>query len=159
MKTYKKNNITVKEFDGGKIEHFDKNGNCIYTKFPDGKEWHRKYDKNNNLIYTKYPDGDECHYRFDENYNRIYAKWPDGNENFYINYKKATKAEWKNHYINDNFDYRYIYDIIETLKEHKQKINIQNVKQHLNNIEIDDLEIKYEKVLAYLNIIQGNCII
>ena len=44
------------------------------------EEWYG-YDKDGNMIYTKYPNGTEEWFVFDENGNRIYSKNSRGTKN------------------------------------------------------------------------------
>ncbi len=81
------------------IKEYDKNGNVIYEKLPNGLEVWSEFDERNNETHCKSSNGFEYWKEYDENNNMIYFKFSDDNEYWfkYINNRKTeiTEQEFK----------------------------------------------------------------
>ena len=73
------------------LEKRDKDGNLVYKKYSDGREY--KY-KDGNLVYRKYSDGTEYYAKFEDG-NIVYEKYSDGR--YYIDgeYYEKGKKDWE----------------------------------------------------------------
>ena len=77
------NKFKVKTYASGSVKKFDKNGNEIYHKCPDGfEEWH-EYNANGRVIHSWNTDGYEQWYEYDSTGNEIHYKSNRGFEQWY----------------------------------------------------------------------------
>lgn len=87
---------------------YDRNGNCIYTKYSSGREWWHEYDRNGNCIHEKDSDGTEIWGEYDRNGKLIHIKSSDGREWWYEYDRNGNKIHAKH---SDGTEWRYEYDM------------------------------------------------
>lgn len=146
--------------------YYDENSNLIYADKKGGyKEWNI-YDKNNNIIYHKNTDGiEELYFHADSHYSFYELRncgSRNGRQHFFLFDQErrlcteCSKEEWVDSHTKNNFDFKLIFDILETLSENNESQSLTNVKKHINGLHVLNLEEKYKNILPYWSIYKNH---
>ncbi len=87
QKIIKENNLIIPKEDITK--KYDKDGNKVWEKYPDGRIWEYRY-KDGNKVWEKYPDGRIWEYQYEDG-SLVWKKLPSG-EIWEYSYKDGNKV-------------------------------------------------------------------
>lgn len=165
---YKDGKIVHHRFDNGRIAfayipkqnlklYYDERGNLIYAEKKAGyKEWNI-YDKDNKLMYHKNTNGIEKFLFHVDSYYIFYELIGSHQKFFSFDQEhrlcsECSKEEWIDSHVKNNFDFKLIFDILETLSENSNSLTLTNLKKHIHGLTVSNLEEKFNNILPYWHI-------